>query len=44
MLKDRPVVSVVRAWSGALTRTTGRLAGHIEVLGQAVAFGQQAAA
>jgi len=37
MVNDRPVVSVVRAWSGALTRTTRHLAGHMAVLGQAVA-------
>jgi len=36
MANDRPVVSVVRAWSGALTRTTMRLAGHTAVLGWAV--------
>jgi len=29
MVNDRPVVSVVRAWSGALMRTTRCLAGHI---------------
>ena len=28
MVNERPVVSVVRAWSGAPTWTTGRLAGH----------------
>jgi len=37
MANDQPVVSVVRAWSGALTRTTRILAGHTAVLGWAVA-------
>jgi len=32
MVNDRPVVSVIRAWSGALTWTTRRLAGHTAVL------------
>ena len=36
MVNERPVVSVVRAWSGALTQTTWRLAGHTAVLGRAV--------
>jgi len=36
MVNDRPVVSVVRACSGALMRTTMRLAGHTAVLGWAV--------
>ena len=36
MVKDRPVVSIVRAWSGALTRTTRHLAGHTAVLGRTV--------
>jgi len=37
MVNDRPVISVVRAWSGALTRTTRCLAGHTAVLGRTVA-------
>jgi len=37
MVNDRPVVSIVLAWSGALTRTTRRLAGHTAVLGLAAA-------
>jgi len=37
MVNDQPVVSIVPAWSGALTRTTRRLAGHMAVLGRAVA-------
>jgi len=36
MVNDRLVFSVVRAWSGAMTRTTRRLAGHTVVLGRAV--------
>jgi len=37
MVNDRPVIGVVRAWTGTLTRTTRRLAGHTAVLGRAVA-------
>jgi len=37
MVNDRPVVSVVHAWSGALTWTTRRLAGYTAVLGRAAA-------
>jgi len=37
MVNDRPFVSVIRAWSGALTRTTRRLAWYTAVLGRAVA-------
>jgi len=37
MVKDRPVVSVVRAYRGALMRATRRLAGHTAVLEQVVA-------
>jgi len=37
MVNDRPVVSVIRAWTGALTLTTRRLAGYTAVLGWAVA-------
>jgi len=37
MVKDQPVVSVVHGWSGAVTWTTKRLAGHTAVLGRAVA-------
>jgi len=36
MVDDRPVVSVVRAVSGALMRTTRHLAGHTAVLGWVV--------
>ena len=34
---SRSVVSVVRAWSGAMMRTTRRLACHTAVLGRAIA-------
>jgi len=34
MVNDRPVSSVVRAWSGALTRITRHLAGSTAVLGR----------
>jgi len=37
MVNDRQVVSVDRARSGALMRTTRNLAGHTGVLGWAVA-------
>jgi len=37
MVSDRPVVSIVRAWSGALMRTTRHLAGITAVLWRAVA-------
>jgi len=40
MVNNRPVVSIVRACSEALTRTTRHLAGHTANL----VFGQQAAA
>jgi len=33
MVNDGPVVSIVCAWSGTLTRTTRRLAGNTAVLG-----------
>jgi len=33
MVNDRQVVSIIRAWSGALTWTTRRLAWHMAVLG-----------
>jgi len=37
MVNDRLVVSVVRAWGGALTQTTRRLARRTAVLARATA-------
>jgi len=36
MINDRPIVSIIRAYHGALTQTTRRLAGYMAVLGRAV--------